>query len=233
MAAMRCAWAVVAAGLVLVTTGCAAQAAPEGDELYRDGEQRYLAMANTMHTVLMGVHEGVWDVPIGGYGAFPIACDLGLADDGYRFAYRRSVALPDVDGQALSDVAVKAFADAGLEPEAAVYGEGDRAEWNVIAEDDAVGRAVLTIRPAEGTVTASADTPCTPGESDALSAMVGDDENRGDDVLTWRSIPATEGVDSVPQFYFPAGGPVYFNEDESLVEPQPVVTDPPKAPYGS
>jgi len=87
--------------------------------------------------------------------------------------------------------------------------------------------------PAEGTVTASADTPCTPGDSDALSAMVGDDENRGDDILTWRSIPATEGVDSVPQFYFPAGGPVYFNEDESLVEPQPVVTDPPKAPFGN
>lgn len=230
---MRYVWAVVAAGLVLVMTGCAAQAVPEGDELYRDGEKRYLAMATTMHEVLMGVHEGDWEVPFGGYGAVPIACDLGLSDDGYRFGYRRSVDLAAIDGEALSQLAVKAFEKVGLKPETAVYGEGgDRPEWNVIAEDDVVGRAVVTIRPGESWVGVSADTPCSPGNAGDLSRMVTDDGNRGNDDQVWRTLPAIEGVDSVPQFYFPAGGPVYFNEDESLVDPQPLVTDPPKAPYG-
>lgn len=230
---VRYVWAVVAAGLVLVMTGCAVQAAPEGDELFRDGERRYLALANTMHTVLMGVHEGDWDVPFGGYGVVPESCDLGFAGEGYRFAYRRGVSLPGVDGPAMSEVAVAAFAEAGLTARAVVYGEGgENPEWNVIAEDDVVGRAVVTIRPAEASIWVSVDSLCFPGNADELDFMVTDDANRANDDVVWRTLPATEGVDSVPQFYFPAGGPVYFNEDSTLVEPQPLVTEPPEAPYG-
>jgi hypothetical protein len=225
--------AVLAAGLVMVMTGCAAQAAPEGDELFRDGERRYLALANTMHTVLMGVHEGDWSVPFGGYGVVPEPCDLVFAGEGYSLTYVRGVRLPGVDGPAMSDVAVAAFAEVGLTGKAVVYGEGgERPEWNVIAEDDVVGRAMVTIRPAEDWVGVSAHSLCFPGNAWDLSWMVTDDGNRANDDVVWRTLPATEGVDSVPQFYFPAGGPVYFNEDETLVEPQPLVTEPPEAPYG-
>lgn len=234
VSAVRHVWAAVAAGLVLTMTGCGVPAqVPQRDALYRDGEQRYLAMATTMHTVLMGVHEGDWTVPTGGYGAVPIGCSLeGSGDLGYRFSYRREVTLPGMDGETMSAAATAAFRDAGLKGEAAGYGKGDAAEWNLVAEDEALGRVVVTIVPGASRVEVSADTPCAPGNAGELSRMVTDDEARGSDTLTWRSLPATEGPDSVPLFYFPVGSPVYFNEDGSPVEPQPVVTAPPKAPYG-
>lgn len=231
---MRHVGAAGAVGLVLMMTGCGVQAqVPQGDDLYRDGEQRYLAMATTMHSVLMGVHEGEWTVPTGGYGAVPVGCTLGVGGDlGYRFSYRREATLPDMDGEAVSEAATAAFRDAGLSGQAAAYGAGDAAEWNLVAEDDDLGRVVVTIVPGESRVEVSADTPCAPGNAGELSRMVTDDEARGSDALTWRGLPAFEGPDSVPIFYFPVGSPVYFDEDGTPVEPQPVVTDPPKAPFG-
>lgn len=237
MTMMRSVWVAVAAGLVLMMTGCAAQSVPEGDELYRDGEKHYLAMASMMHDIIMDIHAGDWEIPFGGHGAVPGDCDEDVADDGYSFHYRRTVDmvdLVDMDPQAISDRAAAAFTKAGLKPVTSIYGEGgDRPQWNIIAEDDTAGSIFVEIHPAEGWVGASADSPCYPGDSDDLGWMVTDDGNRSNDDVVWQTLPAFEGVDSVPQFYFPAGGPVYFNEDESPVIPQPVVTDPPKAPYGS
>lgn len=229
---MRRAWAAVAVGLVLVMTGCGA-AVPEGDALYRDGEKRFMELATRMHTVLMGIHEGVWTIPVGGDGAVPGSCTIGFGGaDGYAFSYRRTVDLPGMDPEAVSAAAVAAFREAGFDGTPTTYGSGESAEWNVIADDETLGNVVATIRPREGRVEVSADTPCVPGKAGDLSYMVTDDEHRGDGPSTWRYLPATEGPDSVPQFYFPADGPIYFNEDETPVEPQPVVTDPPKAPYG-
>jgi len=224
--------AAAAVGLVLVMTmtGCGA-AVPEGDALYRDGEKRFLEMATRMHTVLMGIHEGLWTVDE--YGAIPGGCTIGFGGpDGYAFGYRRSVELPGMDPEAMSAAAVAAFREAGFDGKPVTYGSGDAAEWVVLADDETLGNVVATIRPKEGHVIVSVDTPCVPGDAGDLSYMVTDDGNRGSDPFTWRYFPATEGPESVPQFYFPADGPIYYNEDGTLVDPQPVVTDPPKAPYG-
>lgn len=231
---MRHVWAAAAVGLVLIMTGCGPQAQiPEGDELYREGEQRYLAMATTMHGILMRVHEGEWTVPTGGYGAIPIGCNLGAGGDfGYRFSYRREVTLPGLDRGAVSAAATEAFREAGLSAEPSEFGEGEAAEWNLVAEDDEHGRIVLTIAAGASRVEVAADTPCAPGNAAELSSMVTADDARGGDTLTWRSLPAFEGPGSVPIFYFPAGSPEYFSEDGTPVDPQPVVTDPPTAPYG-
>ena len=234
VAAVRRVWAAAAVGLVLVMTGCGPHARiPEGDELYREGEQRYLAMATTMHGILMRVHEGEWTVPTGGYGAIPIGCTLGAGGDfGYRFSYRREVTLPGLDRRAVSAAATEAFREAGLSAEPSEFGEGEAAEWNLVAEDDEHGRIVLTIAAGASRVEVAADTPCAPGSAAELSSMVTADDTRGADALTWRSLPAFEGPDSVPIFSFPAGSPEYFSEDGTPVDPQPVVTDPPTAPYG-
>jgi len=216
--------------LVVTMTGCGA-AVPEGDALYRDGEKRFLEMATRMHTVLMGIHEELWTVEE--YGAIPIACTIGFGGpDGYAFTYRRSVNLPEMDPDAVSAAAVAAFREAGFDGRPVTYGSGDAAEWVVLADGETLGNVVATIRPKEGRVIVSVDTPCAPGNAGDLSYMVKDAANRGADLSTWRYFPATEGPESVPQFYFPADGPIYVNEDGTLVDPQPVVTDPPKAPYG-
>ena len=231
---MRKVWAAAAAGLVLLMTGCAAQPAPEGDALYRDGEKHYLAMASMMHDIIMDIHEGDWEIPFGGYGAVPGSCDQELVDDGYSFHYDRTVDMVDMDPQAISDLAVEAFKSAGLDPATSIYGEGgDRPQWNIIAEDDSIGSIFVEIHPAEGWIGASVDSLCFPGNADDLGWMVTDDGNRSNDDAVWQTLPAFEGVNSLPQFYFPAGSPRYFNEDKSLVIPQPVVTDPPQAPYGN
>jgi len=39
-------------------------------------------------------------------------------------------------------------------------------------------------------------------------------------------------VDSNPQFYFPEGGPLFYDEDGTPIVPQPVVTEVPQGPYG-
>ncbi|MFF2493977.1 hypothetical protein [Agromyces sp. NPDC058064] len=209
-------------------TGCTAQA-PEGDALYQDGEQRFTNMWDAMHSVLSAVHDGEWAVPVGGYGAAPGACTAS-SSEGFRFEYRRSWASDDLDPQAISDAAVAAFESLSLQPETNVFGEGDQEEWNVIAEGDPVGRAVVTVRMDLQTVDVTTLTTCAPGDPVALDAMVFDDPDMSSEA--WRRMPATERPDSVPMFFFPVDGPVFWNEDKTPVDPQPVITDPPQAPFG-
>lgn len=217
--------AAMVVGTVLTMTGCAAQV-PEGEVLYQDGEQRFTAMWDAMHSVLMAVNEGEWHVPAGGYGASAGPCLDSGSDDGYRMEYRRSWVSEDLDPQAISDAATAAFEALTLNPEQAVYGSGDHAQWNVIAEGDPVGRAVVSVEVDLQTVLVSADLPCAPGNWQALNAMVFDDPDMTTEA--WRRQPAAEGPGSVPMFYFPADGPLFWNEDGTPVEPQPVITDPPQ-----
>ncbi|GAA5205069.1 hypothetical protein GCM10025774_00890 [Microbacterium kyungheense] len=213
--------------MVLTMTGCAPQA-PQGDALYQDGQQRFTAMWDAMHSVLMAVDDGEWEATAGGYGAGAGSCpNSGGSLDGYVFEYRRSAPLADRDPQQVSDDAVAAFKDLGLDPETAVYGSGDRAQWNVIAEGDPVGRAVVTVEVDLQKILVTADTSCAPGSPWDLNGMVFDDPDMTG-VDHWRRQPATEGADSVPMFYFPADGPLFWNEDGTPVEPQPVITDPPQ-----
>ncbi|MBW9094187.1 hypothetical protein JNB62_10875 [Microbacterium jejuense] len=209
-------------------TGCAA-AAPEGNALYQDGEQRFTARFDAMHSVLMAVEDGEWDVTMGGYGAGAGPCPgKNGSGDGYVLSeYRRSLPLDGRDPQQVSDDAVAAFKALGLEPETTVFGADDRAQWNVIAEGDPVGRAVVSVEVDQQKILVSADAACTPGDWTALDAMVFDDPDGTAEDL-WRRTPATEGPDSVPMFYFPADGPLFWNEDGTPVEPQPVITDPPR-----
>lgn len=229
---MRRGWAaVMGLALVMSVSGCAA--APEGGALYRDGEKRFLEMATRMHTVLMGIHEGAWTVDE--YGAIPHGCTIGFGGaKGYAFSYRRSVDLPDMDAEQVSAAAVAALREAGFTVAPETDGAGAGAEWGVVVvDDDALGNVVTTIRPSQGRVEVSVDTPCTPGNAGELSAMVTAEDEWGSDTLTWRYLPATEGPGSLPQFYFPPGSPAYVTEDGTLVQPQPIVTDPPQAPYGN
>lgn len=223
-------WAAVAGlAVVLSLSGCAA--APQGDALYRDGEKRFLETATRLHTVLMGIHEGVWTVDE--YGAIPHSCTMGFGGPyGYAFSYRRSVELPEMDAEQVGAATVAAFGEAGLDVAPTTSGTGSQGDWTVIADDETLGNVVATIRPRARRVEVSVDTPCTPGDAGDLSAMVSAEDEWGNDTLTWRYLPATEGPGSVPQFYFPPDSPAYVTEDGTLVEPQPKVTEPPKAPYG-
>lgn len=222
--------AALSVGLVLMMTGCA-QAAPEGDELYRQAAEQYFPLAEDMHGVIMAIHEGEWAVDQGAYGALGTSCQRGADEFGYFFDYARTVTLEGLDPQAVSATAASAFAELGLDPDVAVRGEGDGEEHVVIAEGERIGRAVVTIRPARDQIRVTARTPCAPGSAHEVTALVFGDERIPEGAAL--RMPATEGPDSVPQFYFPADGPLYYDEDGTPVDPQPVVTDPPEAPYGN
>ncbi|MFT4281155.1 hypothetical protein [Microbacterium sp.] len=117
-----------------------------------------------MHTVLMGIHQGVWTVDE--YGAIPHGCTIGFGGPkGYAFSYRRSVDLPDMDAEQVSAAAVAALREAGFEVASETYGPGGRAEWSVIADDETLGNVVATIRPTEGRIEVSVDSSCTPGNA--------------------------------------------------------------------
>ncbi|MCH1883387.1 hypothetical protein [Agrococcus sp. ARC_14] len=219
----------LAVGTVTTITGCGAIAAPIGDALYRDGEQRYVSSATTMHSVIMAIHEGDWIVDQGSYGASPIPCRIDGALSGYAFSWARVLEPEVLDVEGAVAAATAAFEDAGMTAQTATYGEGDRQEVNVIGEGGDVGRGVVTIRPAGHSIRASAATACFPGDASALSDMV-----FGGEVYEGASLrlPAVEGVDWQPRFYFPEDtSPVYFTEDGTPIDPPPSVTELPVAPY--
>lgn len=220
--------AAVAAGMVtMMMSGCGA-AAPTGDALYRDGEKRYAAYASVMHDVIMAIHEGEWTVE--SYGASPIACRVSGGETGYAFSWVRTLEPERLDEDAVVADATAAFERAGLQARAAERGAGDGREVTVVATGDPVGRGVVTIRPARGSIEVSANAGCFPGEAGELSDLVFDGL-----VYTGaaRRFPAFEGPDWQPRFYFPEeGSPIYRNEDGTPVQPQPDDTDFPVAPYG-
>lgn len=224
-------WAAAAAGLVLMMAGCAQQTAPTGDALYGHASERYFPLATSMHEVIMAVHPGEWTVEKGGYGAIGVSCRTATGDSGYSLNYERSVTIDDLDAEAAARAAESAFAELGVVAQVTVRGSGDAEEHVVVAEDELVGRAVVTIRPAQGEVRVTARTECAPGDAHDLTAMVMGGGDRIDAEAA-RRLPATEGQESVPQFYFPTDGPVYFDEKGAPVEPQPVVSEAPAAPYG-
>lgn len=210
-------------------SGCAAEA-PEGDELYAQAAEQYFPMAEDLHSVIMAIHEGEWTVEQGGYGAQGVSCQRGANEYGYMFSYVRTVTIEGLDAEQLSDTAAAAFTDVGASPEVAVRGDGDRREHSIVASSARMGRAVVTIRPARDEVRVSARTQCAPGSAHDLTALVLGSERIPAGAS--RRLPATETPESLVQFYFPSDGPLYYNEDDTPVVPQPVVTDVPTPPYG-
>lgn len=227
--------AAAAVGLVLTMTSCSVQAST-GDELYRDGERRYVAYSTIMHSVLMAIYEGDWAVYGGSFGAAPMPCalegDTTGEYAGYTFSSLR-VLEPEqqIDVDAVVGAATEAFEKAGVEVNTAVYGEGDRQEINVIGTGGDLGRGVVTIRPDRNMISTSADPGCFPGDAGDLSDMV-----YGGVLVyegAYRRVPAFEGPDWQPRFYFPEdGSPLYYNEDDTPIMPPPTTTDFPEAPYG-
>lgn len=218
-------------GLVMMTmSGCAESTqAPTGDALYRQASKQYFPLAEDMHRVIMAIDESEWTVGEGGHGALGVSCQLDSGEAGYFLNYVRSIARDGLDAAAVSAAAADAFSELGITSEVAVLGNGDAEEHTVIGEDDRVGRAVVTIRPGQGEIRVTARTDCVPGDAHDLTEMVFGGEL---DPAAPQRLPAYESRETVPQFYFPADGPLYFGADGAPVEPQPVVTDPPEAPYG-
>lgn len=223
------AMAALAAGLVLTMTGCAAEApAPAGDDAYATARDRYTAMANELHAVIMAIEPAEWTVDQGQYGAMPVGCQVGAsADTGFFFSAVRTVELSDRDPQQIADAADAAFADLGVEAEVGSFGEGVAREVNVVGESDAA-RTVVNIKPETGQVRVTSETVCEPGSTDEITTTMFGEELYPLDV--WRRMPATEGPASVPQFFFPADGQVFYEEDGTPVDPQPVVTTAPTPP---
>lgn len=220
--------AALAVGLVLTMTGCSTPE-PTGDDLYGTAADKYSAMAEGLHSVIMAVEPTDWAVDQGAHGAHPRSCQDDAGADGYFLNAVRTLALPDADVDALTASAVDAFASLGVEASVTTLGEGDAQERNIIGEGGFAQRTVVTIRTATGDIRVTTQTDCTPGSAHDLAALVFGEERLPAD--PWRRLPATEGPDSVPQFYFPPDGPVYYDEAGTPVEPQPLVTDPPTAPY--
>ena len=224
--------AAVAAGLVMAMTGCSSSTPPQGDDLYQQASAAYFPLAEDMHTVIMAVHSGTWEIEDGAHGARPGGCQVGTSDEfGYRLDYVRGVQLDDIDPEAVTAAAEEAFTQVGADVESQVRGSGEREQYVVIATSERIGRAVVTVWPARQKVRVTAETSCLPGKSTELTNLI-----FGEEKLTETSflrLPITETPETVPQFYFPPEGPEYIKEDGTPVDPQPVVTDPPKAPYGS
>lgn len=215
----------------MTLTSCAVATRPTGDALYRDGEARYVAYASTMHSVIMTIDDTEWVVDQGSFGASPIPCRIDGQPSGYAFSWARMLELDALDVDAVVAAATSAFEHAGMDAQTATYGEGDRQEINVIGTGGDVGRGVVTVRPARKSIRVSATPGCFPGDAAALSDMV-----FGGLVYNGAStrLPAFEGPDWQPRFYFPEdGSPVYFDEDGTPIDPQPDQTDIPVAPYGS
>lgn len=222
--------AALAVGMVMTMTSCGSATAPTGDTLFRDGEDRYLAYASVMHSVIMAIEETEWGVDQGSFGASPIPCRIDGKLSGYAFSWARTLERDDLDPDRVVAAATSAFEEAGMDAETSTFGEGDRQEINVIGTGGDVGRGVVTVRPARNSIRVSATPGCFPGDAAALSDMVfGGLVYEG----ASRRFPAFEGPGWQPQFYFPEeGSVVYFNDDGTPIDPQPSATDLPKAPYG-
>lgn len=221
--------AALAVGLVITMTGCdAAETAPTGDALYRDGEKRFVDYSTVMHSVIMAIHEGDWTVDT--YGASPIPCRIDGEPTGYAFSWVRLLEPEQLDPDAAVAAATSAFEAADLKVSTATRGAGDGQEITVVGTGGAVGRGVVTIRPVRGVIEVSAETDCFPGDAGDLSDMVFDGLIYD---TAWQRFPAFEGPGSQPRFYFPEdGSPVYRDDDGAPVLPQPASTDLPVAPYG-
>lgn len=221
--------AALAVGMMTMMTSCGAVATPTGDALYRDGEDRYVAYASTMHSVIMAIDETEWIVDQGSFGVSPIPCRIGGELSGYSFSWVRVLQQEEFDVDEIVSAATSAFEQADVDAKTATYGEGARQEINVIGTGD-VGRGVVTVRPAEKSVRVSATPGCFSGDAAELSDMVfGGLVYQG----ASKRFPAVEGVDWQPRFYFPEdGSPLYFNDDGTPIDPHPDHTEFPVAPYG-
>lgn len=218
--------AAVAAGLVLLmTTGCGSNAAPGGDALYAAGAERYDEFAGGLHSVLMAVHADTWSVRERDYGAAPTTCSGG---EGYFFHAIREATPPNADADQLQSRAIQALEALDLDVTTQVFGAGDAEQRSVVATGGVFDRLTITIHPANGAVLVTASSACADGSAAELGDLVFAQSTARDQ---WRLLPATEGPDTVAQFYFPADGPLYYDEAGDPIDPQPVVTDPPVAPY--
>lgn len=217
----------VAVALGLLLTGCgAAGTEPEGDALYAAGEQHYTGFSGGLHRVLMAMDEGTWTVAQKDYGVVPILCAGG--EDYFFHAIRQSAAA-GVDAEELRARAVGAFEELDVDVTTTEFGTGTQEEWNIIGAGGVFERAVVSIRPATGGALVTARSTCAEGDAGELAEMVFD---RSTALDQWRLVPATEGPEWTPQFFFPEGGPLYYEADGTPVDPQPVSTAPPAAPYG-
>jgi hypothetical protein len=205
---------IVAAGGL--TAACAGT--PDADT-YRQARERFMAMADELHTVIMAIEPTDWRVDQGQYGARPSGCQLGVSSDtGYSFTAVRALEMPGRDAVDIAAAASEGFAALGVDAETGSRGTGDAREVTVVGESDAA-RTVVVIRPADGRVLVSSETACAAGSSsDILTTMFGE-ELYPDDV--WRRLPATEGPSSVPQFSFPPGSPLHYDESGAPIEPPP------------
>lgn len=203
----------------------ACQAVPadeEVSELYAQAQDRYMQMADQLHTVLMAIEPTVWAVDQGQHGAVPSGCQLGLSSSaGYSFTAVRTLGLPDRDAEEIVDAATAALLASGAQVEDSGAGEP---RSGVTGSDD-VARTSVSYDPTSGQVRVWSRTECQPGSAPGLTAAIYGQDPYPEDV--WRRLPATEGPASVPQFFFPDGGPLFYDESGRPVDPQPVITVPP------
>ena len=225
---MRRRMAAAAVGMVLLmTAGCAATAAPADDDgLYAAGREHHEEFATGLHDVLMAVDPDTWAVRQGDYGAAPVTCEGG---DGYFFHAIREATPQGADADELVRRTTEALDRLDLDVTSEVLGAGDDEQRAIVGVGAVFERLAVTIRPATGVVLVTASSVCGPGSAAALGDLVFAGSTARDQ---WRLLPATEGPDSVPMFYFPPDGPVYYDAAGDPVDPQPVVADPPVAPYG-
>ncbi|QLD11337.1 hypothetical protein [Microbacterium oleivorans] len=215
----------LAVGLALTMTGCGGQAVPGATEQagnepesYAQAEERFLTMADGLHTLIMAIEPTEWVVVDGAYGAHPTGCQLGVSDEsGYRLSAVRGIELPGRDPDQIAAAASAAFTQLGVESETVDRGDGDAREVTVVGEGTIAERTVVTIRPASGQVRVSTETPCVPGSAHDLATEVFAEERLPADV--WRRLPAFEGPESQPSFSFPAGGPLHYDESGAPLRP--------------
>lgn len=222
----------MAAGVVLLVSGCGSTAAPEpteapeGHALYAAGAEVHERFSTGLHSVLMAVNEGTWAVQQKESGVVPILCS---GEGGFFFqAIRESTQLA-TDADELQQRATGALEALDLDVTTRVLGSGENEERAIVGVGGVFERVTVSIRPATGAALVTARSACADGDAGELAELV---FAQSTDPAPWRLVPATEGPASAPQFYFPPDGPLYYDEAGNPLDPQPVNTNPPEAPYG-
>jgi hypothetical protein len=166
----------IAVGLFLLScmmlTGCGANPVPTGDQLYAEAKTTYFDYREGVNELQLALHDGPWEIgQVGSYGMQPLECDNG---DGYYFSLHRNVRLDGSQREDYADTAERFLKEQGFSPTRGTLGADDHDGQLIqvaVRNEEEFALLLVEFRK-NGNIGISADTPCHPGDSYELSALL-------------------------------------------------------------